>query len=248
MHRNYADIAVTIAVAILGYAALFAHLPTSVVIVLGIGLFIAPGYVWSEVFLSPSVQGLERAAVAVGLALMVPVLGGLALYAIKIPLHRAAWTDLLAGLTLVGALVVLATRRRTDQQGARLQTEKRRWSAWHAVNFGAAAAIAAVAVGLTIFSANVQKYPGYTQLWLSPLRNNPVSASLGVTNQQGSTTRYRLVLLRKGRVNSTWNLTLTNGQTWQRTISFTDRYSIAADLYRLPDLSHPYRNVDNGEL
>jgi hypothetical protein len=104
-----------------------------------------------------------------------------------------------------------------------------------------------VAVGIAVYSANAQRYPGYNQLWLSPLRNNPVSASLGVTNQQGSTTQYRLVLLRKGRVSATWNLTLTDGQTWQHTISFTDRYSIAANLYRLPDLGHPYRNVDNGE-
>jgi hypothetical protein len=41
---------------------------------------------------------------------------------------------------------------------------------------------------------------------------------------------------------------LADGQTWQRSISFTESYPIAADLYRLPDLSHHYRNVDNGEL
>ena len=38
-----------------------------------------------------------------------------------------------------------------------------------------------------------------------------------------------------------------DGQTWQHTIPFSDRYSIAANLYRLPDLAHPYRNVTNGD-
>lgn len=245
MRRNYSDIAIAEAVAILGCAALFTHLPASVTIVPGLGLFAAVGYVWSEVFLSPTAGGLERVAVAIALALMVPIFGGLGLYAAGIPLDRPAWAGLLAVVTLAGAVVVLTTRRRRDE-GGRRKPRPRRWSAWHAVAFGAAAVIAAEAVGLAVVSANAQKYPGYTQLWLSPLQNKPLIASLGVTNEQGSTTQYRLVLRRKGRVSATWNLTLTNGQTWQRTVAVTDKYSIAAHLYRLPDLSRPYRNVNNG--
>ena len=249
MRRNYADVVIAGAVAVLGCIAIYAHLPAPVIIVLGLGLFVAPGYVWSEVFLSASVRGLERAAVTIGVALMVPVLGGLVLYAARIPLHRPTWIGLLAVVTLVGTMVVLAIRPRPDERPTRHeQAERRHWRAWHVVNFGAALGIAAVAVGLAVFSVNAQKYPDYTQLWLSPLQNNPVIATLGVTNRQGSTTEYRLVLLRKGRVSATWNLTLTDGQTWEHTVSFTDKYSIAADLYRLPDLSHPYRNVGNGEL
>ena len=248
MRHNQADVIAAGAVGTAGCVALYAHLPAAVIVVLGLGLFVAPGYVWSKVFLSASTRGLERVAVIIGLALMVPVLGGLVLYAARIPLHRAGWVGLLAVVTLTGTMVALATQGRTDEpRDRREQAHRRRRPTWHLVNFAVAAAIAAVAVGIAVYSANAQRYPGYTQLWLSPLRNNPVSASLGVTNQQGSTTQYRLVLLRKGRVSATWNLTLTDGQTWQHTISFTDRYSIAANLYRLPDLGHPYRNVDNGE-
>ena len=249
MRRNYADVVIAGAVAILGCIAIYEHLPAPVVIILGLGLFVAPGYVWSEVLLSASVRGLERVAVMIGLALMVPVLGGLVLYVARIPLHRATWVGLLAVVTVTGTMVVLAIRPRPDEPRARgEQAERKRWRAWHVVNFCAASMIAAVAVGLAVYSANVQKYPGYTQLWLSPVRSDPVTATLGVTNQQGTTTQYRLVLLRKGRVSATWNLTLTDGQTWQHTVPFTEKYSIAADLYRLPDLSHPYRDVDNGEL
>lgn len=245
MRRNHVDIAIADAIAILGCAALFVHLPGPAMIVLGLALFAIPGYVWSEVFLGPDIEGLERVAIAIGLALMVPVFGGLGLYAARIPLHRAAWTGLFAIATLAGTAVVLLTRR-TPEEEPRQETKRKRWSAWHAVAFGLAAVIATGAVGLAVVSAKIQKYPGYTQLWLSPLPANPDTASLGVTNQQGGTIQYRLVLKRKGRVSATWNLTMTNGQTWQHDISFTDSYPIVADLYKLPDLSHPYRNVDNG--
>jgi hypothetical protein len=102
-------------------------------------------------------------------------------------------------------------------------------------------------VGIAVASAEAQKYPGYTELWMTPVRTDQNAAILGVTSEQGGATRYRLVLRRKGRVSSTWNLSLASGQTWQRTISFTSKYLIDADLYRLPDMSRPFREVDNGD-
>jgi hypothetical protein len=248
MRRNHADVALVVAISVLGFAAAIVRLPAPVTIVLGIGLFAAPGYVWSEVLLGTRVAGLERVAVATGLALAVPVFGGLALYAAGIPLHRAAWAGLLAGMTVVGA-VVLTILRRTIRPGLpSRQSTRRRLPVQHAVTFGAAVVIAIGAVALARLGAEIQKYPSFTQLWLSPRGSTPLTASLGVRNQQGSTARYRMVLLRKGRVSTTWNLTLIDGHTWQRTILFTDRYSIVADLYRLPDLAHPYRYVTNGAV
>lgn len=246
MRRNYSDIAIAEAIAILGCAAFFAHLPEPVMIVLGLGLFAAPGYIWSEVFLSPQEWGLERVAVATALALMVPVFGGMGLYAAGIPLNRTAWVGLLSVVTLIGVAVALIMRRlRRDDPSPRPPKRRRRWSAWHAVAFGAATVIAAGAVGLAVVSADAQKYPGYTQLWLTPLPGQPSRASLGVDNEQGGTNQYRLVLWRKGRVSATWTLTLANGQTWQRTISYTTSFAMAANLY-LPGIQNPYRQVDNG--
>jgi hypothetical protein len=114
------------------------------------------------------------------------------------------------------------------------------------VAFGAAAAIVASAVGLAVFSAETQKYAGYTQLWLAPLPAKASTATLGVDNEQGDPARYRLVVRRRGRVTATWNLNLASGQAWQRTISYATSYAITARLYRLPDLTTPYRQVDNG--
>ena len=53
--------------------------------------------------------------------------------------------------------------------------------------------------------------------------------------------RYRLVLKRNGHTAATWNLTLANGQTWQRSPAYSG--GIAAYLYTLPDLAQPYRYV-----
>jgi hypothetical protein len=241
---NISDIAIAEAIAILGCVAFFVHLPEPVMIVLGLGLFAAPGYVWSEVFLSPQQRGLERVAVATGLALMVPVFGGLGLYAARMPLNHTAWVGLLSMVTLAGTVVALIRRWRQHDPSPR-RPRRRRRSAWHGVAFGAAVVIAAGAVGLAVVSAEAQKNPGYTQLWLTPLPGQPSRASLGVDNEQGGTAQYRLVLLRKGRVSATWALTLANGQTWQRTISYTTSSAMAADLY-LPGLQDPYRQVDNG--
>jgi hypothetical protein len=248
LRRNHSDIAVAEVIALLGCVAFFVRLPAPLMVILGLGLFAAPGYVWSEVFLDRRVQGLERVAVATGVALMVPVFGGLGLYAVGIPLHRTAWIGLLSVVTLAGAAAVLITRRRAGQlHGPRSRTARPRWSPWPAAAFGAAVLIAAAAVGLAVASADGQNYPGYTELWMTPLRTDQNVATLGVTNEQGGATRYRLVLRRKGQVSAAWNLSLADGQTWQRTISFTDTYLIGADLYRLPDTSTPYREVDNGD-
>jgi hypothetical protein len=51
------------------------------------------------------------------------------------------------------------------------------------------------------------------------------------------------VLLRNGRVSTTWDFTLAAGQTWRRSLPLTSAGTAAARLYRLPDLAHPYRYV-----
>jgi hypothetical protein len=71
-------------------------------------------------------------------------------------------------------------------------------------------------------------------------------AHLVVTNHQGVPEQYQLKLLRKGKVTSTWPITLNDGQTWQTTIAWTTNYSMLADLYLLPNTSTPFHYVNNG--
>ena len=63
-------------------------------------LLAAPGYLLGQLFVGSRIAGLERMVVMTGLALAVPVLGGLLLYAVRVPLHRPGWLGLLAGVTL----------------------------------------------------------------------------------------------------------------------------------------------------
>jgi hypothetical protein len=112
--------------------------------------------------------------------------------------------------------------------------------------FAAAIVVAAGAVGLAVTGEARQPQPGFTQLWLAPQRPAGHTLSLGVTNDQGRTTSYRLVLQSAGRVIGAWSLTLGEGRTWQRPVPFTGNQTLTAGLYRLPDLAHPYRYVSVG--
>jgi hypothetical protein len=113
---------------------------------------------------------------------------------------------------------------------------------WQAIACGLAVLIAGSAVWVARAGAESQQYAGFTELWLSSKDHSKSVDNLGVSNQQGSTEKYRLVLLRKGRVSATWELTLAAGQTWQKTVQITQ--PTKANLYLLPDLSRPYRYVD----
>ena len=108
--------------------------------------------------------------------------------------------------------------------------------------------IAIGAVGLARLGAAIQPQPHFTQLWLSTRGAGTGDIKIGVTNDEGQTTGYRLVLLRNGKAGTTWNITLADGDSWQRTVSFNRKGSLAANLYRLPDLTTPYRHVNtNGD-
>jgi len=256
MGRSQADVAATALVAILTCVAAAAGAPAAVMIVLGIALFAAPGYLLGQLLLGSLAAGLERVAVMTALALAVPVLGGLLLYAVRVPLHRPGWLALLAGVTLAADTALYARRRAAE--GTRIRAVPsgpgapgtsragRRASLWHVAAFAAAILVAGGAVGLAAAGAARQPQPGFTQLWLSPQRQGTRTLSLGVTNDQGRTTSYRLVLQRDGRVIGTWDLTLGEGRTWQRPVPFTGKQALAAGLYRLPDLTHPYRYVSVG--
>ena len=242
MGRSQADVAVTAFVGAMACVAAATGAPTPVMTVLGIALFAAPGYLLGQLLVGSQVTGLERVAVITGLALCVPVLGGLLLYAAAVPLHRSGWLGLLALTTLAGDVALFL--RRLAGRAAPFSWQP----AWRAPRrqvaaFAAAALIAGGAVGLARIGVALQPQRGFTQLWLSPQRRNTHALSLGVGNDQGRPTSYRLVLLRNGRVSATWNFTLTAGQTWQRSVPLTSAGTVAARLYRLPDLTRPYRHV-----
>jgi len=249
MARSQLDIAATALVAVLacGAAAGGAH-GGPAMIVLGFALFAAPGYLLGQLLAGPRVSGPERVAVMTGLALAVPVLGGIVLYAAGVPLHRPAWFGLLAGTTLASDAVLFLRRRAREPDsavGPEPAAPPRRVPFWPAAAFAVAVLLAGGGVALARIGVAAQPRTGFTQMWLS-LRHDGQRLDLGVGNDQGSTTSYRLVLLRAGHVIATWNLTLADGQTWQGSVPSAGAPAVVADLYRLPDTTHPYRHVATG--
>jgi len=111
-----------------------------------------------------------------------------------------------------------------------------------ALVYSLAVVIAAGAVGLAAVGAAIQHYPGFTELWLTSEGKSTTRASLGVSNHEGSTKKYKLVLMDDKR-RYTIYITLPNGQTWQEDVSTNAKYVTTADLYLLPDIKHPYRHV-----
>jgi uncharacterized membrane protein len=243
MRRSYKEIGVTAAVAISSSCVAVIDAPTPVTTVFALALLISLGYVWVKVLLGRNVAGLERVALAVGLTISAAVLGGLLLQVIGVPLHRKAWTGLFADITLVGDVILMLRCLARPQIAADVPSAKWRLPVWPTAIYGCAALVAIGAVALADIGAAVQHYPGFTELWLSPRGGDATDASLGVSNHQGRTEEYRLILIRNGRVSATWHLALANGQEWQQTVAITSKHSTVADLYLLPDLSHPFRYV-----
>lgn len=244
MLREAPGPAAAAAAAILSCAAVVAGAPAVVMIAGGLVLLAGPGYVWARVLFGARLDRLPFVLVATGIALAVPVLGGVALDVVGIPLHRPAWAILLASLTLAGAIVMVArSSPGTPRPQAGQRRPVRNLLNWQVAAFAAAAVIAAGGVGLARTGAAIQPQPGFTQLWLVPPHVKDAAAVLHVSNHEGTAERYRLVVQRTGRVSASWSFTLPDGQTWRGSVRSAGARSITADLYRLPDRRHPYRHV-----
>jgi hypothetical protein len=270
-YRNL-DIALAAVIAILGGLAAAKHLPGPIRIPLGVGLFFAPGYLWSEAILSHRLPGIERALTTVGMSLIFPILGGFMFYGLRIPLFESAWIALLVVLTLLGVVAVAITRLRDMPADQRQQPRNQRPQSgsvvMHSFIFGIAAVIGLGSVAYSVKSAETQKFPGFTQLWMTQIvpggqtyqagsadsQGNPqakadhaTTARLQVTNHEGVPEQYELKLVEKKKVVKTWAITLNDGQTWQQTIAYTLNYSIMAELYLMPNTSKLIDCDDNGQ-
>jgi hypothetical protein len=282
MYRRNLDIAIAAIIAILGGLAAAKHLPGQVTIPLGVGLFFAPGYLWSEAILTQRLPGLERTLTTLGMALIFPILGGFLFYGLHIPLFKSSWIGLLVVLTLLGVVAVAVQRLRDvpfderQQRRPSQQPPRRNGLVLHSFIFGLAGVIAIGAVAYSVKSAEAEKFPGYTMLWMTPvvdnsaaqntaiLSNNPTAQAqaandedtlqqnatqghLGVTNHQGVPEQYELKLLVNGKLTGNWSITLNDGQSWQKTIAWhTTNYAMLADLYLLPNTTTPFHYVNNG--
>jgi hypothetical protein len=187
MYRNRnLDIAIAAILAILGGLAAAKNLPGQVTIPLGIALFFAPGYLWSEAILSQQLPGLERAMTTVGMAFIFPILGGFLFYGLHIPLFKSSWVGLLVVLTLLGVVAVAIQRLRgvpvgQPQQPRRPQSPRQGGPVvLHSFIFGLAAVVGIGTVAFSVKNAEAQKFPGYTMLSMTAVVDNAAAQNAAI--------------------------------------------------------------------
>ena len=218
--------------------------PAALTAITGMALVAAPGYLLSKLLLGPAAAAMDRVLAGAALALSVPVLGGLALQAAGVPLHKPAWLALLAGLTLAAGVALLVRSRRGRPPGGPPGAPGgRRLHPGPAVALAAALVIAGGGLVLARLGEARQHYPGFTQLWLVHRDPRAATANLGVGNHEGGTVRYLVVLLRNGRRVSEWTFSLPNGQDWHQSPRVPAAAALRVNLFRLPDVRTPYRHV-----
>jgi hypothetical protein len=176
------DIALAAIIAILGGLAAAKHLPGVITIPLGLGLFFAPGYLWSEAILTQLLPGFERAMVSAGLALIFPIIGGFLFYGLRIPLFKSDWIGLLVVLTLLGVVAVAIQRLSNvpvDQRQQRRSQQPRQPGSvvMHSFIFGIAAVIGIGSVAYSVKNAEAQKFPGRTALSMTAIVNDAAATS-----------------------------------------------------------------------
>lgn len=239
MYRRNLDIALAAVIAILGGLAAAAKLPGTATIPLGIGLFFAPGYLWSEAILSQRLAGMERAMTSVGMSLIFPILGGFLFFALKIPLLKPAWIGLLVVLTLLGVVAVAIQRLRVvpvadqqqagqQQRGGQSPRKNGGASVVHGCVFGLAAVIGIGSVVFSVKNAGAQKFPGNTELSMTQIV--PGSQSFVGTSQNSAgnpqadashSTQAHLRVANYEGVTEQYKLTLTKKNKVTNTWTFT---------------------------
>jgi hypothetical protein len=159
----------------------------------------------------------DRAMWAIGLTLACAVLAGLVLNLLT-GLTRLSW-GIAAAVIVACACVCLVTARRRarPEPAATVPPRRSRLSLATGGFLLLAAALSGGAVWLAAVSASWQHAPGFAQLWLVP--GQGTSAALGVRDAYPGRQTFRLVVSRGGKTVASWTLALTEGETWQRTVT-----------------------------
>ena len=252
MRDRNVDLVAAVVIAALAAVAASLPLPGTVLLVFGLGLLVATGYVVGEAVLGPVERSLEGLALTVVLVLGLPAIGGVVFHAEGVPLHRGAWVTLFVVVTAIAAAV--AGRRRetattplpntvdegmpdADEVSDVPATPRRRSSP---VLLGAAGVVVATAIWLAVSGANAQQYTGYTEL---SMVSHADQAVLGVRNFEGHRQHYLVLVWRNYSVPLRFRLDLPPGATWTHVIPRPNGAGLIADLFLGTPSDKPYRRV-----
>jgi hypothetical protein len=184
----------------------------------------------------------DRMMWGAGLTLAAAVLAGLVLN-LATGLTRLSWAVALAVALAACACGVLVVRRRgADEVTSAPVTDgcadevkpapvRRNGFRFSPVTGGflmLAAVLAGGAVWLANASAGWQSSPGFAQLWLTPATE--ATSTLGVRDNFPGQETFQLVLRDGGKAIGTWDLLLSEGQAWQRTVARPAGSTLTATL------------------
>jgi len=171
----------------------------------------------------------DRLMRAAGLALAGAVLTGLVLNLVT-GLTRLSWAVALAVavVTVAYAGLVIRRRRAAEVEPATVLRRGFRFSPVTSGFLMLAAVLAGGAVWLANASAGWQHPAGFAQLWLTPATG--ATSTLGVRDNFPGEQVFQLVLRDNGKAIGTWDLALSEGQAWQRTVSRPPGGTLTATL------------------
>ncbi len=239
-------------------ALVLAHLNSGPLgILIGLVLvFVAPGYIISIALFPESTWSfMERTILTMGISLAVSVLGGIVLYAMKIPLLPETWALFYGSIILfIGAIAIF--RRVIKQYPARRKTDRAPDLHAHLMprpwQMGLFALAALIFVGAMVLAQTVAKsYPDteIVQLWILPAENSSTPAvRLGAMINGAAPSDYSIWLERGGYTVQTWqHIALKPGERWETIVQVDPNMSgtgpLEAFLYRYDQPTIPYRHV-----
>jgi hypothetical protein len=231
------------AVVVLGTGALVASLLTARDVVLAIGgltavLLPAIALAWAG-RRTASVEWMDVVpAAALGIGIV--VLLGLGLNLLPFGLNRWSW--LLSGVLMLIAAWGL-NRGRSPGLPSLSRPIGLTASGW--VMLGAAAMLAAGALTIARLGV-VTPAEAFTQLWIGPGSDTANTVQVGVQNDEGETTEYRLDVLVDGTLVGSWSpIRLGPGERWtaEAAITVPADEELEARLYRTAQPDELYRRV-----
>jgi hypothetical protein len=184
----------------------------------------------------------DRMMWGTGLALAAAVLAGLVLN-LTTGLTRLSWAVALAIAVVACACADLVIIRRGADEvtsapvadgcadGVKPAPVRRNGFRFSPVTGGflmLAAVLAGGAVWLANASAGWPDSPGFAQLWLTPATK--ATSTLGVRDSYPGQQMFQLVLRDGGKAIGTWDLSLSEGQAWQRTVARPAGSTLTATL------------------
>jgi uncharacterized membrane protein len=247
VNRNFADLVVVAALAILAAVAKLLPIdnPAIVSLVALPLIFLLPGYSLMAAFFPKAGLGFpETLTFSIGLSLAADIVGGLAINLTPQGLAALPWTIFLASVTLGGCGVAALSRHRHVEPSPS-------WSGLglsvgQILLLGLSVVVVAGALML-VRDPSVQPSASFTELWIRPASVSGQSVfDVGIRNSEPGEMAYRLEV-KAGRdlVDEYPSITLSPGETWERVIMFQipENGNVQAFLYRTDSPTAVYRQV-----